>query len=119
MQTESFLFETAVSGAESKAVSLPAWVARVDGRAARIGIVGLGYVGLPLALLFSQEKFRVTGFDIDAEKVARLNSGGSYIHRIEPAHIQAAQHSGFAATSDFARIADLDAVLICVPTPAP
>jgi len=96
---------------------LETWLERVRDRAARVGIIGLGYVGLPLALEFSAEGFRVTGFDIDAEKVTRLNGGESYIHRIEPEQIEAAQRAGFEATGDFARIAELDAVLICVPTP--
>ena len=69
-------------------------------RQARIGIVGMGYVGLPLALLFSEQGFRVTGFDIEAAKVQKLNAGGSYIVRILPAQIQAAQQSGFSATAD-------------------
>jgi UDP-N-acetyl-D-glucosamine dehydrogenase len=55
---------------------------KMETREARIGIVGMGYVGLPLALLFSGERFRVTGFDIEPDKVATLNSGGSYIVRI-------------------------------------
>ncbi|MHB1023431.1 MAG: nucleotide sugar dehydrogenase [Acidobacteriaceae bacterium] len=93
------------------------WLERIASRDVTIGILGLGYVGLPLALLFSEERFRVTGFDVDMEKVEKLNAGGSYIHRIEPEHIQAAQKSGFRATSNFAEIADVDAVLICVPTP--
>ena len=79
--------------------------------------MGLGYVGLPLTLLFSEEEFRVTGFDIDETKVGQLNDGASYIHRIEPKHIHAAQKKGFRATADFAEIARMDAVLICVPTP--
>jgi UDP-N-acetyl-D-glucosamine dehydrogenase len=90
---------------------------RVESRQARIGIVGMGYVGLPLALLFSNEKFQVTGFDIAADKVSALNSGGSYIVRILPAEIQNAQQSGFRATSDYSEIAAMDAVIICVPTP--
>jgi UDP-N-acetyl-D-glucosamine dehydrogenase len=90
---------------------------RIESRQARIGIVGMGYVGLPLALLFSDEKFRVTGFDIAEDKVGTLNSGGSYIVRILPAEIQKAQHSGFRATSDYSQIAAMDAVIICVPTP--
>ncbi|QNI38373.1 nucleotide sugar dehydrogenase [Edaphobacter sp. 4G125] len=93
------------------------WIGSVDRRTARVGIIGLGYVGLPLTLLFSEERFRVTGFDIDSPKVASLNSGQSYIHRIEPEHIEMAQRSGFRATSDFAEVAGMDAVLICVPTP--
>ena len=90
---------------------------RIESRQARVGIVGMGYVGLPLALLFSNERFRVTGFDIAPDKVAALNSGGSYIVRILPAEIQKAQQSGFRATSDYSEIAAMDAVIICVPTP--
>jgi UDP-N-acetyl-D-glucosamine dehydrogenase len=86
-------------------------------REARIGIIGMGYVGLPLALLFSGERFCVTGFDIDQNKVKALNGGGSYIVRILPAAIQEAQKAGFRATSDYAQIAQMDAVIICVPTP--
>jgi len=86
-------------------------------REARIGIVGMGYVGLPLALLFSEEGFRVTGFDIEAAKVQKLNSGGSYIVRILPESIQHAQTKGFCATSNYADVAEMDAVIICVPTP--
>ncbi|MGP8174440.1 MAG: nucleotide sugar dehydrogenase [Terracidiphilus sp.] len=90
---------------------------KIETREARIGIVGMGYVGLPLALLFSGERFRVTGFDIAMDKVNILNAGGSYIVRILPAAIQAAQQAGFSATSDYSRIAEMDAVIICVPTP--
>ncbi|MDE3187738.1 MAG: nucleotide sugar dehydrogenase [Acidobacteriota bacterium] len=90
---------------------------RVETRQARIGIVGMGYVGLPLALLFSGEKFGVTGFDIAQDKVRTLNEGGSYIVRILPSMIQEAQKAGFRATSDYSEIAQMDAVIICVPTP--
>src|ERR1700679_4100762 len=90
---------------------------RITSREARVGIVGMGYVGLPLALLFSAERFRVTGFDIAADKVETLNAGGSYIVRILPEAIQEAQKSGFCATSDYSHIAGMDAVIICVPTP--
>ena len=96
---------------------LEEWLQRIERRSADIGIVGLGYVGLPLALLFSEERFRVTGFDIDEAKVGQLNEGASYIHRIETEHIRAAQKNGFRATADFAEVARMDAVLICVPTP--
>ena len=89
--------------------------ARIESREARIGIVGMGYVGLPLALLFSGERFRVTGFDIAPDKVRALNAGDSYIVRILPAAIQEAQQAGFRATSDYAEIAQMDAVIICVP----
>lgn len=98
-------------------LSLAGWLGRVETREARIGIIGLGYVGLPLTLLFSEERFRVTGFDIDPAKVERLNAGESYIHRIEPEQIAAARAGGFTATTDFSGIAEMDAVLICVPTP--
>jgi UDP-N-acetyl-D-glucosamine dehydrogenase len=90
---------------------------RIETRQARVGIVGMGYVGLPLALLFSDEQFRVTGFDIAADKVSTLNGGGSYIVRILPDEIQKAQRSGFRATADYSEIVDMDAVIICVPTP--
>ena len=90
---------------------------KIETREARIGIVGMGYVGLPLALLFSGERFQVTGFDVAQDKVAKLNAGQSYIVRILPAEIQAAQKAGFRATADYAEIARMDAVIICVPTP--
>jgi UDP-N-acetyl-D-glucosamine dehydrogenase len=99
------------------AIELDDWLQGVKLRTTRVGIVGLGYVGLPLALLFSEERFRVTGFDIDPTKVTRLNEGESYIHRIDAEHIAAAQQQGFRATADFAEVAEMDAVLICVPTP--
>jgi len=90
---------------------------RIDDRSARIGIIGMGYVGLPLALLFSEERFAVTGFDIDPGKVETLNSGGSYIVRIPGTEIQSAQKQGFRATGDYSQIRQMDAVIICVPTP--
>jgi len=90
---------------------------KIESREARIGIIGMGYVGLPLALLFSGERFRVTGFDIAMDKVNILNAGGSYIVRILPPAIQAAQKAGFCATWDYSQIAEMDAVIICVPTP--
>jgi UDP-N-acetyl-D-glucosamine dehydrogenase len=96
---------------------LPQLKQKIENREARVGIVGLGYVGLPLALLFSDERFRVTGFDIAADKVATLNSGGSYIVRILPAEIEKARSTGFRATTDYSEIAAMDAVIICVPTP--
>ncbi|HTW81404.1 MAG TPA: nucleotide sugar dehydrogenase [Terracidiphilus sp.] len=90
---------------------------KMETREARIGIIGMGYVGLPLALLFSGEGFRVTGFDIAPDKVEMLNSGLSYIVRIEPAAIEEARRSGFNATTDYSEIEQMDAVIICVPTP--
>ncbi len=90
---------------------------KIETRQARIGIVGMGYVGLPLALLFSEARFRVTGFDIDCGKVDTLNRGSSYIVRIPATEIQLARASGFSATADYAQIAEMDVVIICVPTP--
>src|SRR5271169_3475169 len=90
---------------------------KIESRTARIGVIGMGYVGLPLALLFSDQHFRVTGFDIDPVKVATLNGGSSYIVRIPATEIQSARERGFCATSNYADIAEMDVVAICVPTP--
>jgi UDP-N-acetyl-D-glucosamine dehydrogenase len=91
--------------------------AKIQQRQARVGIIGLGYVGLPLALLYSEQKFQVTGFDIDARKVETLAKGGSYIYRIAAEEIQTARTQGFSATSDYGQLAAMDAIIICVPTP--
>jgi len=90
---------------------------KIQQHRARVGIIGMGYVGLPLALLYSEQKFQVTGFDIDARKVDTLSKGGSYIYRIPAEEIQAAKAQGFSATSDYSQIAGMDAIIICVPTP--
>jgi UDP-N-acetyl-D-glucosamine dehydrogenase len=90
---------------------------RIASRDARIGIIGMGYVGLPLTLLFSAQRFRVTGFDIDLNKVAAINSSRSYMVRIPAADIAQARAAGFRATSDYSEISDMDVVIICVPTP--
>src|SRR5262249_60478217 len=90
---------------------------KLEGRTAQIGIIGLGYVGLPLLLLFSEEKFGVTGFDIDPKKIQTLTQGCSYIVRIPDTEIRAAQAVGFTATSDYSHIAQMDEVIICVATP--
>ena len=90
---------------------------RIETREARIGIIGMGYVGLPLALMFSEEHFKVTGFDIDARKVEILNHGDSYIVRIPGDTIQMARDNEFRATADYGEIAQMDVVILCVPTP--
>jgi UDP-N-acetyl-D-glucosamine dehydrogenase len=90
---------------------------KIEQRQARVAVIGLGYVGLPLALLYTEEKFRVTGFDIDERKVSTLTKGGTYIVRILAEEIQQAQKRGFSATSDYSRLTDMDAIIICVPTP--
>ena len=105
---------TSYSAAET---TLDQILSKIQRRQARVGIIGLGYVGLPLALLYSEQKFPVTGFDIDARKVETLNRGGSYIYRISGEEIQGAQAQGFSATSDYAQLTAMDAIIICVPTP--
>lgn len=86
-------------------------------RTAKIGVIGLGYVGLPLSLLFSEAGFQLTGFDIDAKKVDDLEAGRSYIYRIPATEIQRAREHGLRATTDFSQISNMDAVIVCVPTP--
>jgi UDP-N-acetyl-D-glucosamine dehydrogenase len=90
---------------------------KIEQRQARVAIIGLGYVGLPLTLLYSEQKFQVTGFDIDERKVSTLNRSGSYIFRITTAEIETARSQGFSATSDYSRLQDMDVIIICVPTP--
>ena len=83
---------------------------------ARVGVVGLGYVGLPLAVTAARQGFPVTGFDVDASKMDRLASGHSYIGAVSDADL-AAVKDRFDWTTDFARLATCQAILICVPTP--
>jgi len=92
-------------------------ITKIASRQAKVGVIGLGYVGLPLALLYTDQKIRVTGFDIDQRKVDTLNSGGSYIFRITPEEIRAARSGGFTATASYPRLTEMDAIIICVPTP--
>jgi UDP-N-acetyl-D-glucosamine dehydrogenase len=90
---------------------------RVSSRQARVGIIGLGYVGLPLALLYAEQNFPVTGFDIDQKKIEALTNGESYIYRISAEEIREARAKRFDATSDLSRLAEMDSIIICVPTP--
>ena len=90
---------------------------KIESRTAQVGIVGMGYVGLPLALLFTEQGFQVTGLDVDARKVDKLNAGESYIVRIPSTEIELARAHNFSATEHYSKIADLDVVIICVPTP--
>ncbi|MEK7867409.1 MAG: nucleotide sugar dehydrogenase [Planctomycetota bacterium] len=91
---------------------------RIDRCEAKVGIIGMGYVGLPLARTFWAKGFGVTGFDIDASKVEKLSAGTSYILHVPSEKVAEMRKTGrFSATADFARLAEMDAVLICVPTP--
>src|SRR5436305_4343153 len=101
----------------SRSQALESLLGRIQAHTAKIGIIGLGYVGLPLALLFNEAGFPVTGFDIDPEKVKALNNGRSYIYRIPKTEIAAAAAKGFWATDEYAHAKEMDALIICVPTP--
>ncbi len=92
-------------------------VQKIGNRSATIGIVGLGYVGQPLALRYAQIGFQVLGFDIDNAKVDALNNGHSFIEHIPDAEIAAANEAGMDSTTNFARISETDAIILCVPTP--
>src|SRR5580698_10032895 len=96
---------------------LRALLSRIQNKTATVGIIGLGYVGLPLARAFAREGLKVLGFDIDPGKVAKLNAGKSYIKQIPNETIEEMQQAGFQATEKFDRLKEPDAVLICVPTP--
>ena len=89
---------------------------KIEDRTAKVGIIGLGYVGLPIVLRFCEEGFTVVGFDIDPEKVKNLERGKSYIKHIPSKRITV-HRSRFTATADMARLSEVDAIIICVPTP--
>ncbi|CAH0228661.1 UDP-N-acetyl-D-glucosamine 6-dehydrogenase [Pseudomonas mediterranea] len=92
-------------------------VAKFKEKKAVIGIVGLGYVGLPLMLRYNAIGFKVIGLDIDSSKVNLLNSGKSYIEHIPSEKIEIARQNGFEATTDFTHVSECDALILCVPTP--
>jgi UDP-N-acetyl-D-glucosamine dehydrogenase len=94
-----------------------ALLARVQNKSATVGIIGLGYVGLPLARAFAHAGFRVLGFDIDGAKVQKLNAGKSFIKQIPDETVAGMRAAGFEATDSFSRLNEPDAILICVPTP--
>lgn len=97
--------------------ALAEFMALIEQRKARIGILGLGYVGIPLALRFHEVGYPVLGFDIDDQRIAELNAGESPIKHIPSKDIAAMAADGFEATSDFSRIGEVEAIIICVPTP--
>ncbi|RIX40102.1 MAG: nucleotide sugar dehydrogenase [Rhodocyclales bacterium GT-UBC] len=93
-------------------------VEKIAARTARVGIIGQGYVGLPLSLVFCEAGFPVTGLDVDGAKIERLRRGESYIKHIGPERVKAAVATGrFTASTDFDLLRECDAILICVPTP--
>ncbi|NQU27780.1 MAG: nucleotide sugar dehydrogenase [Candidatus Marinimicrobia bacterium] len=93
-------------------------LAKIDGKTATIGVIGLGYVGLPLAMEFNRSGYKVVGIDIDAKRVAKLNRAENYIQDVDSLFFNKQVRTGlFSATTDFALIRDLDVVSICVPTP--
>lgn len=94
-----------------------AFLNRIADKSAVIGIVGLGYVGLPLMLRFAEVGYKVLGFDIDQSKVDALHAGKSYIEHISADSIASARAAGFEATTDFSRAPEADALILCVPTP--
>jgi UDP-N-acetyl-D-glucosamine dehydrogenase len=98
--------------------SVQSLLEKIENRNATVGVIGLGYVGLPLVLLFTESGFPVIGFDVDPAKVTALGRGESYIRHIGPDRVAAAFTSGKArATTEFDRLSECDAILICVPTP--
>jgi UDP-N-acetyl-D-glucosamine dehydrogenase len=93
-------------------------VTRIESKEARLGVIGLGYVGLPLAVEFARAGFMVVGYDVAADKVRELNAGRSYIPDVPSAHVADVTSTGrFVATTDAASLADVDVIDICVPTP--
>ena len=92
-------------------------IQKLNNKKAKIGIVGLGYIGLPLMLRYSEVGYKVIGFDIDQSKVDALSQGKSYIEHISGTAIKVAVEKGFEATTDFSRAAEVDALILCVPTP--
>ena len=90
---------------------------KIEARTAKVGVIGLGYVGLPLSLLLCEAGFTVKGFDIDEKKVTQLEKGLSYIFRIPETDIRLAREQGFRATANFEEIANQDIIILCVPTP--
>jgi UDP-N-acetyl-D-glucosamine dehydrogenase len=113
LPVESARDAAAAAGARAEALRQ-----KIEDRSARVGIIGLGYVGLPMTLAMAEKGYSVLGFDVDPAKIETLNQGRNYIQHLDTNRLTAAVGSGkFRATGDFRRLAEPDALLICVPTP--
>ncbi|HEX6160123.1 MAG TPA: nucleotide sugar dehydrogenase, partial [Thermoanaerobaculia bacterium] len=102
---------------ETTADTLATLLDKIEAKTARVGVIGLGYVGLPLVLLFEEAGFGVTGFDVDAKKAEALTRGESYIRHIGVDRVKRAFGGRAIATTDFDQLAECDAIVVCVPTP--
>ena len=102
----------------TETTQLDQFLEKIQSRTLRVGVIGLGYVGLPLVLLFEECGFPVIGFDVDPQKTEMLNAGRTYIRHIGEERIRKAfQNESVEATTDFERLGECDAIIICVPTP--
>src|SRR5512147_1776250 len=97
--------------------SVMSLVEKITAKKARVGVIGLGYVGLPLVIEFCRAGFTVNGFDVDEKKIAALRRKESYIRHIDSSLLKKEINGNFKATSDFALLAETDCIIICVPTP--
>ena len=93
-------------------------VNKINNKSAKVGVIGLGYVGLPLSMEFALKGFSTTGFDVDEKKIEFINNGRSYIKHIDEEKIgRAIQGNKLDVTTDFSKLTESDAIIICVPTP--
>ena len=93
-------------------------IKKIDDKSAKIGVIGLGYVGLPLAMEFANANYQVLGIDIDQNKINSLNNGVNFINDVDDEELESAVKKGLLkGTTDFSKVKNLDALSICVPTP--
>lgn len=118
MFSRESVIESEMNGVNGDESSADALIAKIDDRTARVAVIGLGYVGLPLSLIFAEKNFNVLGFDVDEEKITMLEGGRCYIEHIAEDRVAAAVKGGrMRATADFSLLSECDAIIICVPTP--
>src|SRR4030095_6195114 len=116
--TQGAAAQSIAASASEKADVLPLLQQRIEKKTATIGIIGLGYVGLPLLHAFHKAGSPVLGFDVDPGKIAALHRGENYLKHLGTDMVRSMQAAGrFDATSDMARLKEADAVIVCVPTP--